>query len=115
MSWIAIGVLVVGAYGFKALGTFGLARLTREPPATAVSPVRGALAWFPMFAGLIPAAVFAALVAVQTLEVDGSLQVDARLVGVGAGAVAVWRRAPFVVVVVVAMAVAAGIRWQTSG
>ena len=39
--------------------------------------------------------------------------VDARLVGVGVGAVAVWRRAPFVIVVGVAMATTALVRWQT--
>ena len=64
-------------------------------------------------AALIPPALFAALIAVQTLESDGAVQLDARAVGVAAGAVAVWRRAPFVLVVVVAMAVTALIRWQT--
>lgn len=115
MSWLAIAGLVVGAYGFKALGTFGLARLNRERMVTADLRPRGPLSWFPVLAGLIPAALFAALVAVQTLEADGSLQIDARLAGVGAGAVAAWRRAPFVAVIVVAMAVTAAIRWQTSG
>ena len=43
--------------------------------------------------------------------VDGeSLVVDGRLVGVAVGAVAVWRRAPFVVVVVAAMAATALLR-----
>ncbi|MEO2155122.1 MAG: AzlD domain-containing protein, partial [Acidimicrobiales bacterium] len=42
---------------------------------------------------------------------DGtSLVLDARLAGVGLAAVAVWRRAPFVVVVLVAMAATALIR-----
>ena len=38
----------------------------------------------------------------------GRLGVDARMVGGAAGAVAVWRRAPFIVVVLVAMAARAG-------
>ena len=33
--------------------------------------------------------------------------------GVAAGGVAVWRRTPFVVVVILAMAVTAFVRWQT--
>ena len=62
---------------------------------------------------LIPAALFSALIAVQTVGGDEALVLDARILGVGAGAVAVWRKAPFVVVVVVAMAVTALVRWQT--
>jgi hypothetical protein len=115
MSWAAVVVLAVGAYGFKALGTFGLARLNRDHAGARAAPRSGMLALFPVLAGLIPAALFAALVAVQTLEADGGLTLDARLAGVGAGAIAVWRRAPFVVVVILAMAVTAAIRWQTSG
>ncbi|NIR38213.1 MAG: AzlD domain-containing protein [Actinobacteria bacterium] len=115
MSWVAIVVLVVGAYGFKALGTFGLARLGSDRAGVRGVPRGGALAWFPVLVGLIPAALFAALIAVQTVETDGALQFDARIAGVGAGAIAVWRRAPFVLVVVLAMAVTAAIRWQTSG
>jgi len=52
---------------------------------------------------------------VQTFDVDGSLRLDARAAGLAVSAVAVWRRAPFAVVVIGAMSVAAVIRWQTSG
>lgn len=110
MSWSAIVVLAVGAYACKALGTEGLSRLGRIEGGGPPWLARG----FPVVAGLVPAALFAALVAVQTLEADGALAVDARLVGVGGAGIAVWRRAPFVVVVVSAMAVTALIRWQTS-
>jgi branched-subunit amino acid transport protein len=58
-------------------------------------------------AQLLPAALLAALVAVSTLGDDTTLTVDARLVGLGAAAVALWRRAPFVVVVLVAAAATA--------
>ena len=102
MSWTVIVVLVVGAYGFKALGVLGLGRAGGR-----------ATARFEPLTALIPAALFSALVAVQTVTADEALVVDARLWGVGAGAVAVWRRAPFVVVIVVAMAVTAFVRWQT--
>ena len=102
MSWVVIGVLVIGAYGFKALGVLGLGRIGGA-----------ATARFEPLTALIPAALFAALIAVQTVTTDGSIVLDARLAGVVAGAVAVWRRAPFVVVIVVAMAVTAFVRWQT--
>lgn len=61
-------------------------------------------------AALVTVALLAALVAVQTLESGRSLAVDSRLVAVGVAAVALWRRAPFIVVVVLAAAVAAGLR-----
>ena len=102
MSWTAMIVLVGGAYGFKALGVLGLARIA-DGGAARLEPLTA----------LIPAALFAALVAVQTVGGDEALVLDARILGVGAGAVAVWRRAPFVVVVLVAMAVTALVRWQT--
>jgi branched-subunit amino acid transport protein len=53
---------------------------------------------------LLPAALLAALVLVSTLGKDGGLSVDARIVGLGAAAVALSRRAPFVVAVGVAAA-----------
>ena len=106
MSWLAIAVLALGSYGFKALGVFGLARLG-DGKGT------GLVRYFPLVASLIPAALFSALIAVQTLEHDGSLQLDARVAGVAVAGLAVWRKAPFVVVVTVAMAVTALIRWQT--
>ena len=62
---------------------------------------------------LIPAALFSALILVQTVERDGALELDARAVGVAVGAVAVWRKVPFVLVVLLSMAVTAAIRWQT--
>lgn len=102
MSWPAIWVLVAGAYALKAFGVLGLGRLTG-----------GAAVRFQPLTALIPAALFAALVAVQTVGGDETIVFDARVLGVGAGAVAVWWRAPFVAVVVVAMAVTALARWQT--
>ena len=107
MSWTVTVVLVVGAYGFKALGVLGLGRVAGDAGAGT------ATARFEPLTALIPAALFAALVAVQTVADGEALVFDARLWGVAAGAVAVWRRAPFVVVVLVAMAVTALVRWQT--
>lgn len=97
MSWWFIFVLAGGAYVFKALGLVVLG-----PRAVAGPALR--------LVALLPPALLAALVVVQTFAGARVLVIDARVAGVAAGAVATWRRAPFVVVVVVAGAVTAGIR-----
>ncbi|MTV26874.1 AzlD domain-containing protein [Nitriliruptoraceae bacterium ZYF776] len=61
-------------------------------------------------ADLLPAALLAALVATQTLEADGGLALDARVVGVGVAAVAVVLRAPFALVVVLGAGTTALVR-----
>jgi branched-subunit amino acid transport protein len=59
---------------------------------------------------LLAPALLAALVAVNTLGGDRELVIDARLPGVLAAAVAIWLKAPVLVVVIVAAAVTAGAR-----
>ena len=61
-------------------------------------------------AALVTVALLAALLAVQTLGSGAGLGVDARVPAVGVAAVLLWRRAPFIVVVVVAAIVAAVLR-----
>lgn len=62
-------------------------------------------------ADLLPVALLAALVVVQTVgAAHRQISLDARLVGVAAAVVAVLLRAPFLVVVVVAAASAALVR-----
>ena len=61
-------------------------------------------------AGAVTVGLLAALVVVQTVADGTSLVVDARLAALGAAAVALLLRAPFVVVVVVGALVAAGLR-----
>ncbi len=100
MSWLMVSVLIAGAYGFKVLGVFGLAGHRTGRVANRMAALTA----------LIPAALFAALIVVQTLGSDQSISVDARLGGLLASVVAVSRRAPFVVVVVVAMAATATLR-----
>ena len=102
MSWPALIVLVLGAYGLKAFGVLVLGR----PDSTLGARLEP-------LTSLIPAALFAGLIAVQTVGGDETLVLDARVWGVAAGSVAVWRKAPFVVVVLIAMAVTAFVRWQT--
>lgn len=59
----------------------------------------------------LPIALLAALVGVQTLtDTDGSIAVDSRLAAVAVAVTALVLRAPFIVVVVLAAAVAAGLR-----
>ncbi len=102
MSWTVIWAMAAGAYSFKVLGVIVLGRFST-----------GSSSVFNDVTSLIPAALFAAIVVVQTYDLNGSLTLDARAAGVMAGTVAAWRRAPFVVVVVVAMSVAALARRQT--
>jgi len=59
---------------------------------------------------MLPVALLAALVAVQTFSVGTALAVDARMAGVAAAIVALVLRAPFLVVVVVAAITAAVLR-----
>ena len=99
MSPVWLSVLVVGAatIAFKATGPVLLGR--RNLPAWLAGPV----------AFLAPA-VLAALVVTQSVAGHRELVADARLVGLGAGAVAVALRAPLLVVVVAAAAAAALVR-----
>ena len=97
MSWALILVLAAGSYGFKAAGllVFGSSRhAARLAPVTA----------------LIPPAMFAALIMVQTFSDGRSLVIDARVVGVAVAVVAVRFKAPFAVVVGAAMAATALVR-----
>lgn len=97
MSWWTIIGLAAGAYGFKALGLFAFD--ARPPSPRLLEALR-----------LLPPALLGALVVVQTVALGDELVVDARLAGVAAGGYAAWRKAPFVVVLVVAAAVTAGVR-----
>jgi branched-subunit amino acid transport protein len=56
---------------------------------------------------LLPAALLAALAVVSTVSDGSEIAVDARLVGLLVAGVALWRRLPFVVVIVVASAATA--------
>jgi branched-subunit amino acid transport protein len=97
MSWLAIGVFAAGSWLAKAVGPVGAGR----------RQLRGR--WGEAV-GLLPVAMLAALVAVQTVGGDRSLVLDARSAGVAAAALALWLRAPLIVVVAVGMAVAALLR-----
>ena len=96
MTWPALLALAACAYGMKALGPLVLG--DRELPAR----------WNNLLA-LVAVPLFGALILVQTVTVGRHYVIDSRLAGVAVAAVAVWRRAPFIVVVVLAAATAAGV------
>lgn len=97
MSWFHLVALAATAYAFKAVGLVVLGRMSLR--GRAVDVVR-----------LLPAALLAALVAVQTVAVGRDLVLDARVAGVAFAGLAVWRRWPFTVIVIGAAAVTAAIR-----
>ncbi len=59
---------------------------------------------------LLAPALLAALVAINTFADGSHLTIDARVAGVAAAGVAVWRKAPVLVVVIVAAVVTAAVR-----
>jgi branched-subunit amino acid transport protein len=58
--------------------------------------------WVARVVDFVPAALLAALVAVQALTSDGRIVVDGRLAGLAVAALALALRAPFIVVLVLA-------------
>jgi len=100
VSWAAVLTIAAGSFFFKAAGTFGLGHLMEHRSIRAIG-------------ALLPPALLAALVAVQTFTTGTELVLDARAAGVIAGGVAVWRKAPFWLVVVIAAAVTASLRAAT--
>ncbi len=99
--WLVIAALAVGSTALKVAGP--LLAGGRQPPA----PVTRVIA-------LLAPALITSLVVVGTLTDNGqALTIDARLAGVGAGALALWYRAPIVVALLVAAATAALLRTVT--
>ncbi len=97
MSWTAIAILAAGAYLLKAFGVIVLGRAGLHERIVEV-------------VGLLPAALLAGIVVLQTVVTGTTLVVDARAAGVAVGAIAAWRRAPLPLVLVVAAATTALVR-----
>jgi hypothetical protein len=95
--WVMVAALALATAALKVAGplTIGGRRL----PASVLNVVE-----------LLASALLAALVVVETFGEGRSLVLDARVVGAAFAAVAVWRRAPMIVVVVGAAAVTALVR-----
>ena len=100
MIWVAVIVASIGCYLLKLAGLSLPASLLERPEVQRV-------------AALLPVALLAGLVAVETFGADGRLVVDLRLAGLGAGVIALVLRAPFLVVIVVAAATTAVLRAVT--
>jgi len=97
MTWTLVFLLAAGAYFFKVLGLVVIG--DRQLP--------------PMLErclGLIPAALIAALILKDTFSAGQHLQIDARAAGVGAAAIAAWRKAPLILVIVIGAGVTAAVR-----
>lgn len=97
MSWAALLGLAAAAYAMKAVGPVLIGDRTLNPGIAEML-------------ALLSVPLLAALVVVQTLDGGERLVVDARLPALAVAAVLVWRRAPFLLVVVAAAATAALIR-----
>jgi len=97
MSWTFVLLLSATAYAFKVLGLVLVGDRTLPPV-------------FERCLALIPAALIAAIVMLNTFADGQHLQLDARAAGVGAAVVAAWRKAPLIVVIVIGAAVTALIR-----
>lgn len=95
--WIGVLLGCLGVFAIKLVGHLAPARLLERPDV-----VRAA--------ALLTAGLLAALVAVQAVGDAGRLVPDARLPALAVAAVALWRRAPFIVVVLLAAVTAAGLR-----
>ena len=97
MIWLAVLLTAAGCYALKLSGLVLPARVLERPLVQRV-------------AALVPVALLASLVAVQTVTAGHDLRLDARAPAVAVAAVAIVLRAPFLVVVVLAAATAAGLR-----
>lgn len=96
--WTLVLATIVGCYLLKLTGFLVPARMLDHPRTRRVVE-------------LLPVALLAALVVVEAVANGRHLELDGpRLAGFAVGAVAVWRRAPFLVVVVLAGVTAALLR-----
>ena len=97
MIWPAIFILSLGAYLFKIVGAVVGVRREQSRKIKA-------------FLLLLPPALLSSLVALQTFELNGSLVVDARVVGVATGGIIAYFQRPFYEIVVFSALVTAVVR-----
>lgn len=100
MTWLAVLLGAAGCYAAKLAGLSVPARVLADARVQRVATV-------------LPVALLAALVLTQTVTTGTSVVLDARVVGVAAAGVAVALRAPFLVVVLVAVGVTGLVRLLT--
>jgi branched-subunit amino acid transport protein len=92
--WAAVLAGSLGCYLLKLAGLSVPAAWVEQP-------------WVARVVDFVPAALLAALVAVQAVTSGHDLVIDSRLAGLAAAAVALALRAPFIVVLVIAGATGA--------
>jgi branched-subunit amino acid transport protein len=92
--WVTVVVASVGCYLLKLAGLSVPASWVEQP-------------WVRRVVDFVPAALLAALVAVQAFTSGHHLVIDGRLVGLAVAAVALALRAPFIVVLILAGAAGA--------
>ena len=100
MSWVALVAAGLAVYAMKAVGPVLAGERELPPRARQVLD-------------LVAVPLLAGLVAVQTLDGGHRIVIDARVPALLVAAVLVWRRAPFLVVVLAASATAALLRLAT--
>lgn len=105
MSWVAIAVMSLAAYGAKAAG-FGF-----TPRGTETSARGGDTSYVSRVVGLLPAALFSGLVVTQTLSEGTRAEVTSRVVAVALSALVAIRTRSLPAALVVAAGVAAGLRF----
>ncbi|MEU6345833.1 AzlD domain-containing protein [Streptomyces sp. NPDC046977] len=99
-TWLAVAGTAFGCYAMKLLGLSVPAGFLERPLVRRL-------------AALLPIALLAALTALQTFGQGRTLVLDARGAGLAAAAVALLLRAPFLVVVAVAVVVTGSLRAVT--
>lgn len=95
--WLILIVVAVATVLFKAAGPLFLGGRSLPPRVRSV-------------VDLLAPVMLTALVVTQTFGGDGEVEVDARVPGVLAGAIAVWRRVPIVPAMVIGALVTAAVR-----
>jgi branched-subunit amino acid transport protein len=96
-TWLVVVLVGAGTVAIKAAGPAFLGGRPLPPRLSGVVE-------------LLAPAILAALVVVQTFDGTGGLAVDERVIGMAAAGIALWRRAPLLVVVLVAAASTALVR-----
>ncbi len=96
-GWIAVLTASVIAYAFKVGGYTVPPSFLARPRIVAVTE-------------MLPAALLASLIVLQTFATGPHLTLDARAAGLAVAVVALLVRAPFIVVVIAAAVTAAGLR-----
>ncbi len=94
MSWTPVIIASVGCLLLKMLGTFAQTRFVELPVVQKYVPY-------------LPVTLLTSLTISNTLSPGRPWHTDARIVGVAAGIVALWRKLPFLAVLLIAAAVAA--------